>query len=121
MQTKQKVILGCALAVTLVAPLTATAAVAVTALDAPVAVVVGTADLGGFNTAVFSFTPSRSVALKADGNATTVAVQSGTNRGSRRFGGSSNGGSVKECGASEATPATSLGTITVTPTSTGCI
>ena len=121
MQTKQKVILGCALAVTLVAPLTATALVTVTASDTPVAKTVSIADLNGFNTAQFLFTPSRSVALKADGNATTVAVQSGTDRGSRRFGGSSNGGSVKECGASEATPATSLGTITVTPTSTGCV
>jgi hypothetical protein len=122
MQTKQKVILGCTLAVTLIAPLTTYAAVTIAASDTPSATTVtaGTASLGGFTTSDFQFTPSRSVAVKADGSTTTVAVQTGTNRGSRRFGGSSNGGSVKECGASEATPGTSVAAPTVTATSTGC-
>lgn len=123
MKTKQKLILGCALTVTLVAPLAASAAaVAIAASDTPTAATVASGDLGGFVTSQFFFTPSRSVAVKADGTATMVAVQAGTNRGSRRFGGSSNGGSVKECGTgSEVTPGTSVASPTTTATSDGCI
>nr|MBA2689647.1 hypothetical protein [Burkholderiales bacterium] len=98
MQTKQKVILGCTLAITLAAPM-AQGAVTVTQSDAPVAVTVsgGTAALGGFNNSMFTFQASRNVALYADGNPTTVAVNAAALKGRQTFGGSSNGGSVAQC------------------------
>jgi hypothetical protein len=102
MQTKQKVILGCTLAVTLVAPMASSfAAVSIAAQDVTVSATTVTGGTGGglsgYNNSTFTFTPSRSVAMNANGNATDVAVSAASTKGRQSFGGSSTGGSVRQC------------------------
>jgi hypothetical protein len=101
MQTKQKIVLGCALAVTLVSPLTSTHALSIAPQDVSVSATTVTGGtgggLGGYNNSTFSFTPSRSVALQANGNPTDVAVSAASTKGRQTFGGSSSGGGVRQC------------------------
>src|SRR4030095_8088643 len=101
MQTKQKVILGCTLAVTLVSPLTSVQALSIASQDVSVTATTVTGgspgSLGGYTNSTFTFLPSRSVALNANGNPTDVAVSAASTKGRQTFGGSSTGGSVRQC------------------------
>ncbi len=54
----------------------------------------------------FTFKLSNNVALNANDSPTAVAVSTASTKGTRAFGGSSNGGGVRDCdGSSAATPA----------------
>ncbi len=101
MEFKQKAILGCTLAITLVTPLAGNAAVSIAAQDTTVTATTVTGgsggSLGGYNASDFTFTPSRSVALNANGNSTDIAVSTASTKGRQSFGGSSTGGGVKQC------------------------
>ena len=122
MQTKQKVILGCAVAITLAAPM-AHAAVTIAATETPAAAtVVGGASggLGGFTVSDFVFQQSRNVAVYADGNATAVAVSTASTKGRQTFGGSSNGGSVAACQSTSVASPAPLSALTLTAAGTGC-
>ncbi|MDK2124748.1 hypothetical protein [Parachitinimonas caeni] len=52
---------------------------------------------GGFVTHAFTFKVSNNVGLQAKDSETAVAVQAANIKGTRIFGGSSNGGGVKDC------------------------
>lgn len=53
----------------------------------------------------FTFKLSNNVALNAQDGPTSVAVSTASSKGTRAFGGSSNGGGVRDCdGSSKATP-----------------
>lgn len=75
----------------------------------------------GANSA-FTFTASRNVGLAYDCDTVTVVVQSGNTKGKYVYGGSSNGGSVKQCGTTSVSTSTgyaSAPTLTATPAD-GC-
>ncbi len=64
-----------------------------------------TATNGNFVVSGFKMKLSNNVGLNAADNATAVAVSAASLKGTRIFGGSSNGGGVKDClGTSTATP-----------------
>lgn len=66
--------------------------------DTPTAATVSAAqcDMVSLNSS-FQFTPSRNVGLAWNCNPTSVAVNAGNIKGKFTYGGSSNGGSVKQC------------------------
>ena len=72
----------------------------------------------------FTFTPSANVgvAYNCDAAGTIVAVNSGNTKGKYSYGGSSNGGSVKQCGTTvvNATLGYAVPAPTVTTASDGC-
>ena len=104
------------------------AAVVIAPLDIPAAAAVNNAGCTMVGAgSPFTFTPSRNVgvAYNCDTAGTVVAVNTGNTKGKYTYGGSSNGGSVTQCGG--ATPvAVSITTgytiiaPAVTTTSNGC-
>ncbi len=129
-QTTQKVVLGCALAITLVGAMApAHAAVSITAdTAAPTVItgssgVVGGGSLSGYTRSDFSVSLSKSVALTADGNDTILVASTSNKKGMHTFGASSNGGKVQQCeegslATSLLVPKTFSGTLTTAMT--GC-
>jgi hypothetical protein len=102
-KTKKIVQLGLH-SVILATALSAGAATSISASDTPGVTTVSNSDCAVVNTASpFAFTPSRAVGLAWACDAATVAVNSGNTRGKFSYGGSSNGGSVKQCGSSVST------------------
>ncbi|MDK2123220.1 hypothetical protein [Parachitinimonas caeni] len=82
------------------------AAASATGAVATFTVPTGTASAGGFVTNSFTFKLSNNVSLAAQDSSTAVAVSSASTKGTRVFGGSSNGGGIKDCsGSSVANPA----------------
>ncbi|PHV10380.1 hypothetical protein [Chitinimonas sp. BJB300] len=72
---------------------------------------------GGYVLEAFKLNCSANVVLAYDGDATAVGVKSASKKGMHTFGGSSNGGSVKQC------EPTSVNTANITLTAsitTGC-
>ncbi|MDK2123221.1 hypothetical protein [Parachitinimonas caeni] len=68
---------------------------------------------GNFVQNAFTFKLSNNVALIALDSPTAVAVSTASTKGTRAFGGSSNGGGVRDCdGSSVATPAPKAATAT---------
>lgn len=66
-------------------------------------------EAGGYVLEAFKLNLSANVSLAYDGNATAVAVKSASQKGMHTFGGTSNGGSVKQCEATSlASPTASL-------------
>lgn len=56
-----------------------------------------TATANMFVTNTFSFKLSKDVAMKTDEDATSIAVNAANQKGTRTFGGTSNGGGIKDC------------------------
>ena len=81
----------------------------------------GSCAMVGPNSA-FSFTPSKNVGLAYNCDTVTVVVQSGNTKGKYVYGGSSNGGSVKQCGSTSVstTNGYASGTLTLSATADGC-
>ena len=89
-------------------------------LDSPVSVAVASADCNMVSTnSTFNFTPSRNVGLTWACNTTAVAVNAGNTKGKYVYGGSSNGGSVKQCGTTTASTSTGY-SATPAVTADGC-
>ena len=92
---------------------------------APVAVAVNNAGCAMVSAnSAFTFTPSANVgvAYACDAAGTIVAVNSGNTKGKYTYGGSSNGGSVHQCGTTAVVPATGYSVVApaVLVTSDGC-
>ena len=92
---------------------------------APVAVAVNNAGCAMVSVnSTFTFTPSANVgvAYNCDVAGTIVAVNTGNTKGKYSYGGSSNGGSVKQCGTTvvNATLGYAVPAPTVTTASDGC-
>ncbi|MFC4160922.1 hypothetical protein [Chitinimonas lacunae] len=79
---------------------------------------VATSAAGGYVLEAFKLNLSANVALSYDGDTTAVGVKTGSAKGMHTFGGSSNGGSVKQCeAASIASPNSSTTNVSI---SAGC-
>ena len=100
-------------------------AVTIGPLPAPVAVAVNNAGCAMVSVnSAFTFTPSANVgvAYNCDAAGTIIAVNSGNTKGKYTYGGSSNGGSVKQCGTTAVSTTNGYGVAApaVLVTSDGC-
>jgi hypothetical protein len=132
-QTTQKVVLGCALAITLVGAMAPAHAsvitigedLAATASANTITGNLGTAgagSLGGYNRGTFVVSLSKSVALTADGNDTMMAASTSNKKGMHVFGASTNGGKVQQCEETSLalTALVPRASFTLTNVGTGC-
>ena len=102
-KTKKIVQLGLH-SVVLATALSASAATSISASETPGITTISNTDCAMVTTASpFAFTASRSVGLAWACDTTAVAVNAGNTKGKFSYGGSSNGGSVKQCGSSVST------------------
>ena len=103
---KYSVVILSALSLGIAMPASA-AAVAIAPLPAPTAATVNNAGCAMVSVnSTFTFTPSANVgvAYNCDVAGTIVAVNTGNTKGKYSYGGSSNGGSVKQCGTTAVDP-----------------
>jgi hypothetical protein len=126
-QPTQKIILGCAMAITLIGQAHAAApTVNIKADQATATVVTGSAgvtgagDLSGYTRSNFGVSLSKSVALVAAGSDTVVAANAANKKGMHTFGASSNGGSVRQCEEPSVATPTVMAALDVSITATGC-
>jgi hypothetical protein len=111
-KTTEVVVMGSMLALTMAAPLNAYAATAIApALKATTAAI----PTGSYVLEAFTLNISANVGMQYDAeNPTMVAVTTANQKGMHTFGGTSNGGSVKQCEAtSVATPTAPLPNISL--------
>ena len=121
---KYSVIILSALSLGIAIPASA-AAVVIAPAAAPTAATVNNAGCAMVSVnSTFTFVPSANVGIiyNCDVAGTIVAVNSGNTKGKYSYGGSSNGGSVKQCGttAVSATNGYTAAIATVTTASDGC-
>jgi hypothetical protein len=97
----------------------------IAAADNPTSSTVAAAALGGYVVNAFNFTPSRGVALSADGGPTAMGVSTANTKGRSMFGGSSQGGSVQLCtsttGSAVPVPVAPVFNATSGMSITGCV
>lgn len=102
----------------------ASAAVATKPVDPPVAQAVDSTTCAMVAaTSPFQFTPSKNVGVAYNCDTTAVAVNTGNIKGKFTYGGSSNGGSVKQCSTGTTADVDTTNGYTVAapdPTKNGC-
>ncbi|MGQ5524753.1 hypothetical protein ACUHMQ_16035 [Chitinimonas sp. PSY-7] len=97
-KTTEVVVMGSMLALTLAAPLNAHAAE--TKIAATTKAKTETVGTGTYVLEPFTLNISANVAMSYDSDATRVAVTTANEKGMHTFGGTSNGGSVRQCESS---------------------
>jgi len=114
------VVMGGVLALSLAAPFAEAGTAASTGVATASTATVTTGAAGSYVLEGFNLNISANVALSYDGNTTAVGVKSGSLKGMHTFGGSSNGGSVKQCECASVASSAIAGSVAQVTISVGC-
>ncbi|QDQ26273.1 hypothetical protein FNU76_07810 [Chitinimonas arctica] len=123
MQVKKStelVVVGGMLALSLISSYADAAAVVISDSPTSQTATVATASAGGYVLEEFRLNLSANVKLAYDGDGQAVAVKTGNKKGMHTFGGSSNGGSVKQCEATSLASSAVLSGAATVNVSAGC-